>query len=196
MRWSFSGLLERGRAGWSPYAGMLWAAQCLACVAVAWIAARGIWWLAAPDSTVLASKASPTLEEQSNRVTARHFFDVEIAQRPAAAPGADAAPGGIDPRWRLLGTYVDSGGKSRVLMALEGSAQVVVAQIGDRLPSGHTVVEVLPERIVLDKGSQRSELTLRPTAQNGREQEAPGSRSGMPSPPPPSGPISFTKDSR
>ena len=196
MRWNFSGLLSRARMGWSPYAGMLWAVQCLACVAIAWIAAQTIWWLATPSSAPLAGKASLTLVEQSNRVTARHFFDVEIAQRPAAGPGADTPPGGIDPRWRLLGTYVDSGGKSRALLVLEGSAQVVVAQIGDRLPSGHTVMEVLPERIVLDKASQRSELTLRPTAPNGREQEAPGSRSGMPSPPPPSGPISFTKDPR
>lgn len=196
MRWNFSGLLARGHADWSPYEIILLTLQWVASVAVAWIIAQSFWGLTTPDNAVLARKALPTLVEQSSRVTARHFFDIEIAQPRSNVLSADSPPGGIDPRWRLLGTYVDSGGKSRVLLALEGTAQIVVAQIGDRLPSGHTVVEVLPERIVLNKESQQSELTLRPAAKNGGEQEAPGNRSGMFGSPPPADSTSFTKDSR
>jgi hypothetical protein len=198
MRWKLPRFPQQSPLLWCRDKGLSWGVQGFACVAVAWIIAQGFWWLTAPGSPAMAAKASPTLSEQANRVTARHFFDVAAAPLPSQSidPGESPPPGAVDSRWRLLGTYVGSGGRSRALLMLEGSAEVVVAQIGDQLPSGHAVVDVLPELVELNKESQRSELPLRSAARNGHEQEAPGSRFGPQSPPPSAGATSITKDSR
>lgn len=196
MRWKFPGLRLRGRMAWSPHDGLLRAVQCLACMAVAWILAQCFWWLATPGSAVLAASASPALVEQSHRVTARHFFEVADVQQPSSDDGAPPPPSGIDGRWRLLGTYVDSGGRSRALLTLEGQADVVLAQVGDRLPSGHEVVDVLPERVLLSKDSQRGELVLRPTAQTEPGQMPPEDRFGAMGRPPSADTDPFNKDSR
>lgn len=98
MHWNFHGLLRlHGRLGWSPHDGLSWAVQGLACMAVAWILAQSVWWLATPGGTVLPAKASSTLLEQSHRVTARHFFDVEAAQQPASDDGENAPPAALIP---------------------------------------------------------------------------------------------------
>lgn len=98
----------------------------------------------------------------------------------------------MDGRWRLLGTYVDSGGRSRALLTLEGQVDVVLAQVGDRLPSGHEVVDVLPERVLLSKDSQRGE----PTARTEPGQMPPEDRFGAMGRPPSADTDPFNKDSR
>lgn len=187
----------RGGSRALPGSMALWGVQALACVAVAWLAAQALWGLATPASAPLAAKALPTLAEQAHRVGARHFFDVQEAPEPSSKSARNGPPPTtLDPRWKLLGTYVDPAGHSRALLMLDGTTDVLVAQVGDRLPSGHVLAEVRPESVVMGKDAQRAELTLRaaagtPTAAPDAQPLPPGARV-----PPPVSAAPITKDSR
>lgn len=190
MHWKLPSSLSNGFTRWCHSKGFLWAAQGLASAAVAWTVAQSFWWLATPGSPTTVANASPTLTEQVNRVTARHFFEVATARPQSSEAGGTPPPEAIDARWRLMGTYVVPGVHSRAVLAMDGSSEVVVAKVGDQLPSGHEVVEVRPDSVVLSKDALRAELTLRSPASGGPDREPPQNQSRPTSPPP------YIKDSR
>lgn len=189
MRWQFSDLRLRGGVGGPPLTGFLWLMQCFACLAVAWVLAPAWWWLAAPDSVALVPKTLPSLVTQSKRVMARHFFDV-VDESQQAEGVVMFSPDAVNTRWRLIGTYVGSGAYSRAVLLLEGASEAVLAQVGDPLSTGHEVVEVRADSVVLSKDGQRGELALRPEADDTQDQGQPVDRFGTAEPAP------FNKDSR
>lgn len=189
MRWNLPSP-RQGQTSWYQKNGLPWAVQCLACMAMAWIVAQGFWWLATPGSTALAAKASPTLLEQGQRVVTRHFFGAANVLQPSSDTSESVPPGTIDARWRLIGTYVGSGAHSRAVLALEDGSDVVLAKVGDQLSTGHEVVEVRPDSVVLSKDGQRGELALRPEADGTQDPGQPVDRFGTAEPAP------FNKDSR
>lgn len=198
MSFNFIASLSGEKMQMHLYRGTLWFVQFLACLAVAWTIAYGWWWVCAVDSASLVNDVQ-TLQQQNNRVVSRHFFGVmNVSQsQPNNATEASTQPSGIDPRWRLLGTYIQSGRRSQALMMFEGSAETLIVQMGEKIPSGQTVSEVLPDSIVLGSGSQRTELPLRPPSMTAREPEgSPLGRPAIPGMPQPTGSASFNKDSR
>lgn len=196
MRWKSTAIFFRGRLGWSSSKGLLLALQCLACMAVAWLLPQCFWWLAAPGSSAVVASAAPTLAEQGRRVVARHFFGVVDASQHSGADGVPAPQSASETRWRLLGTYVDFGGRSRALLAMEGQSETVLAQVGDLLSSGQKVEDVQTERILLSKGAQRSEIVLRPSGEGEPGQAPPENRLGTVGPGPSGRSDPFNKDSR
>lgn len=196
MRWKYTAIIFRGRSGWLSSKGILLALQCLACMAVAWTLSQCFWWLAAPGSSARPAGALPTLAEQGRRVAARHFFGAADASHPTGTDGAPAPQSAPEPRWRLLGTYVDLGGRSRALLTQEGQSETVLAQVGDLLPSGQEVAQVQAERVLLSRGSQRSEVVLRPAGQGEPGQVPLEHRWGATGPGPSARSDPFNKDSR
>ncbi|MGJ3701207.1 type II secretion system protein N [Variovorax sp. AFSI2.2] len=190
MRWNMPSPLMPGLVSWCKEKAIPLSVQSLACLAVAWIVAQSFWWRAAPDSPAVIAKASSTLSEQVNRVTARHFFEVATERPPSSEVGESPPPNTIDARWRLMGTYVVPGAHSRAVLATDGGFDVVVAKVGDRLSSGHEVVEVRPDSVVLSKDALRGELPLRSSAPGGPDREPPQDQSR------PAGPPPFIKDFR
>ncbi|RYH29531.1 MAG: hypothetical protein EON54_22445 [Alcaligenaceae bacterium] len=188
MRWKSPEFLQRLLFSGSREKGVLWAAQSLACLCAAWVIATVFWWMATPDSAAVREKQSPALIEQKQRVVARHFFDVEPVSSPVLDKGTQNQAAAPDTRWRLQGTYV--GAPSRAILAAEGRVEVAVVKVGDQLSSGHEVVEVLPDSIVLSKEGQRSELVLRPLAPEPPGNNLPDNRFGNSGTPP------INKDSR
>lgn len=176
----FAGRMDGNQLHVLWHEALLWGTQLGSCAMLAWIIAQGIWWLAAPGRGTFPGNASAPLSSQGDLVTARHFFDTYVAKNSPGAAEMAPTTGAMDSRWRLLGTYVSVAGDSRALLTLDGSGQVLIVQIGDKLPSGHTVEAVLPERIVLSQESQQSEITLRPNFPERRGQETSGNRSGIP----------------
>lgn len=196
MRWSLPIPRLQGLVSGCQERGLPWAVQCLACMAMAWIVAQGFWWLATPGSAAPAAKASPTLLEQGQRVVTRHFFGAANVLQPSGDTSESVPLGTIDARWRLIGTYVGSGAHSRAVLALEDGSDVVLAKVGDQLSTGHEVVEVRPDSVVLSKDALRGELVLRPTAQGEAGQMPPESRFGAMGQPPSADSDPFNKDSR
>lgn len=190
MRWKLLSSSPHGLAPRYLERGLPWLAQACASGAVAWIIAQSFWGLVAPGRVAPTTKASPTLQEQSHRVKARHFFDVVSVQQPSSDADEVPASGMTDIRWRLLGTYVDAGTGSRAVLTMEGGLEVIVARVGDQLPSGHEVVEVRLDSVVLSKDGQRGELALRPEAGGAQDQGPPEDRFG------PIDQTPFNKDSR
>lgn len=198
MRMTISAFLRRrGARSYAPYSSVLLLCRALACAAVAWMAAQMLWWVGTPSSPPLPAKALPALVEQTRRVVGQHFFGVADSREPPTdGPGGSSSQDAQGQRWKLLGTYVDPVGRSRALLVLDGTADVLIAQVGDRLPSGHVLAEVRPESVVVGKDAQRAELTLRATAGGpGATPDAQPLPPGARVPPPP-GAAPFTKDSR
>lgn len=196
MRWKSNAIFFRGRLEWSPSKGLLPALQCLACMAVAWSLSQCFWWMVAPGSSAVAASATPTLAEQGRRVVARHFFGVVDASQHSDADGVPATQSAPEPRWRLLGTYVDFGGRSRALLTMEGHSDTVLAQVGDLLPSGQKVDDVQTERVLLSKGAQHSEIVLRPAGEGAPGPAPPENRLGAVGPGSSGHSDPFNKDSR
>lgn len=190
MRWNLSHTSLPRLLHWCREKGWSRGLEACAIAAVAWIVAQGFWWLAAPSTTAMDVKALPTLSVQNQHTVARHFFGVVSTSQLADAPDESPPPQSMDARWRLTGTYVGSGGHSRAVLALEGGADVVVAKVGDQLSTGHEVVEVRPDSVVLSKDALRGELALRPVASDAQDQGQPVDRFGTAEPAP------FNKDSR
>lgn len=69
-----------------------------------------------------------------------------------------------------------SGAHSRAVLALEDGSDVVVAKVDDQLSTGHEVVEVRPDSVVLSKDALNGELTLRPVASGAQDQGQPEDR--------------------
>jgi hypothetical protein len=152
----------------------LWVVQGLACLLVAWVVSQVLWWLLTPGSAAAHDKPLHSLMDQSNRVVARHFFGEAIV--PVGSPDTvnQMNSAAQDLRWRLLGTYV--GSHSRAILVAEGHFEVVVVKVGDRISSGHEIVEVRPDGIVLSKDEQKSELLLKPEAADKYNQRPPENR--------------------
>lgn len=194
--WNFSPPSLPRLLRWCREKGGAHALEACAIAAVAWIIAQGFWWLAAPSTTGMDVKALPTLSLQSQRTVARHFFGAVSTSQLADVPGESPPPQSTDTRWRLIGTYVSSDARSRAVLALGDGTDVVVAQMGDQLSTGHKVVDVRPDGAVLSKGSQQSELALRPSSPR---PEIPPDQRASPLPQetlPPRMQAPFTKDSR
>lgn len=188
MRWKFQKKPSIEPLLWSGKIGFLWMAKGLACLSAAWVIAQVVWWLGAPSGVAARTSPFPTLADQQQRVAARHFFGVLSASTPDPAGAEPISHEAPSTPWRLQGTYVGDSG--RAILTAEGRYEVVIAKVGDHLSSGHEVVDVLPESVVLSKQGQRSELVLRPPAQEGPGNWAPDNRFGNSGPPP------SNKDSR
>lgn len=193
MRWPIHKLTQRLTSDSAWLLGLFARlAQLLACAAVSVVLASTIWRLFAPTSPPTPPARLQTLAHQSQHVAARHFFGI-AAEKNAAQESQGARPTQQQPlAVRLLGTYVAPGKDSRALLAAEPHfSEVLIAHAGERLPSGHEVLEVHPDRVVLSKDGQRSELTLRtPSADRADESTAPPFGSNGPYPAP------VMKDSR
>lgn len=179
MRWE----LPRQALTWGYEKHIEWVVEGVACMTCAWVVAQG-FWLLAPTSSTTPAKPSPTLAEQSRYVVTRHLFDVAHASSSFGEVGETPPPHDKGAHWRLIATYVDSGSRSRVVLTRDDGSGVVVAKVGESLPSGHEVLEVRPDRVLLSKDTQHSEIVLRPDAHSAQDQGPPeGHPNGAEMPP-------------
>lgn len=146
-KWSLTDLFSRPQLSVVGTA-LVWGVSLLL---VAWIVSGWIWGQAAPSIASLPTMSLTDPVAASQAVAARHL----MGERTTAQAGTEQHGGS----YRLLGLMTASKGVPGFAILANGKESLVVVE-GEEIVPGLTLLEVLPDQVVIGREGHTESITL------------------------------------
>jgi hypothetical protein len=148
-KWSLTDLFSRPQLSVVGTA-LVWSGSLLL---VAWIVSGWIWDQAAPSVASLPTTSPIDPVAASQGIAARHL----MGERTTAQTGTDEQHRGA---YRLLGLMTASRGLPGFAILVNGGKESLVVVEGEEIVPGLTLLEVLPDQVVIGREGQTETITL------------------------------------